>query len=195
MVSVRLIPPPIEPWCWATTQLEQGVGASLSHEHLAVIRRRCASQHGWLPCLGDRHEGSGHFGLGDGDWSTLIDLLAEQGQDRAAWAQHIFEPHASNRCRPELHRGMDQYVLASHRASFPWPAVEATAAGLPIAASNILKWCQSLWRVRHRGEDEMMGGWPLGCGRRSFLEPRARSQSGARPEGPGSVASSTNPRF
>ncbi|MFZ1440564.1 MAG: Clp protease N-terminal domain-containing protein, partial [Candidatus Microthrix subdominans] len=40
---------------------------------------------------------------------------------------------------------------------------------------------QSLWRVRHRGEDEMMGGWPLGCGRRSFLEPRARSQSGARP--------------
>ena len=151
MVSVRLIPPPIEPWCWATTQLEQGVGASLSHEPLAVIRRRCASQHGWLPCLGDRHEGSGHFGLGDGDWSTLIDLLAEQGQDRAAWAQHIFEPHASNRCRPELHRGMDQYVLASHRASFPWPAVEATAAGLPIAASNILKWCQF-------GEDGVTGG-------------------------------------
>ena len=62
-------------------------------------------------------------------------------------------------------------------------------------ASLLAGFSQSLWRVRHRGEDEMMGGWPLGCGRRSFLEPRARSQSGARPEGPGSVASSTNPRF
>ena len=60
---------------------------------------------------------------------------------------------------------------------------------------QLVVFSQSLWRVRHRGEDEMMGGWPLGCGRRSFLEPRARSQSGARPEGPGSVASSTNPRF
>src|SRR2546427_2995158 len=35
----------------------------------------------------------------------------------------------------------------------------------------------------------------VGCGRRSFLQPRAREKSGAGPWGPLSVATSTNPRF
>ena len=36
-----------------------------------------------------------------------------------------------------LYRGMDLYVLASHREGFPRSAMEAAAAGLPIVATDI----------------------------------------------------------
>ncbi len=37
----------------------------------------------------------------------------------------------------ELYRGMDLYVLASHREGFPRSAMEAAATGLPIVATDI----------------------------------------------------------
>ena len=37
----------------------------------------------------------------------------------------------------ELYRGMDLYVLASHREGFPRSAMEAAAMGLPIVATDI----------------------------------------------------------
>ena len=132
-------------------------------------------------------------------WSWYDSISEEQ-------RQQVIAP-VMNKLRPFLLRPRLRAVLGQTRPAFALSEVfterkillvslaKGTLGSEAAGLLGSLVFSQSLWRVRHRGEDEMMGGWPLGCGRRSFLEPRARSQSGARPEGPGSVASSTNPRF
>ena len=49
-----------------------------------------------------------------------------------------------------LYRGMDLFVLPSHREGFPRAAMEAAASGLPVVATDVRGCRQVVERRRHR---------------------------------------------
>ena len=64
----------------------------IEHKHIAARAHGARLNH-QLRRLGYGHKVTRHLGIGQRDWATFFNLLAEQWHDRAARTQHIAKAH------------------------------------------------------------------------------------------------------